>query len=388
MAWTTAATLPGSRPAYRERPGTAHIPPRTALVLSGGGLKGFAHIGVLRALEERAVKPTLYAGTSIGALIASARVAGMSPREMAERARRLRRRDLFRIDHWGMVLKRMRCPSLYLERPIRELCEEVAPVGTFNDLQTPLLVSTVEVERGRQVVWGLPGLRDVRVADAVYASCAIPGFLPPGRVGGLACVDGAAMDNLPALVASRGADAVIAVDVGSINFAHTTDGIPQGFAATYTRATQVTMQALQTRQLADWAGPPLLLIRPAVWRYESLNFPDVEELITAGYRAASAALDEVGDSLRGPGGVYPQRLVHVTVDRDKCVGCTACVAHAPRFLAMDASGKAYVKASPVAWSPTDEEIIDWCPTRAISVRLVEGRTSAPARVPRFHLVPA
>src|SRR3989442_7725079 len=128
MAWTTAATLPGSRQVYRARPPIPHIPERTSLVLSGGGLKGFAHIGVLRALDERGVKPTVLAGTSIGALIASARVAGMSPREMAERARGLRRRDLFRIDHWGMVLKRMRCPSLYLERPIRELCEEVAPV--------------------------------------------------------------------------------------------------------------------------------------------------------------------------------------------------------------------------------------------------------------------
>ena len=352
------------------------IPERTALVLSGGGLKGFAHIGVLRALEERGVKPTCYAGTSIGALIAAAQVAGMNSHDLAERARGLRRQDLFRIDRWGMVRKRMRCPSLYLEGPIRGLCGGIVPTGTFNDLRTPLLVSTVEVEHGRQVVWGLPGLRDVKVADAVYASCAIPGLLPPGRVGELVCVDGAAMDNLPAVVASRGADAVIAVDVGSTNFAHTTGGIPQGFAATYVRATQVTMSTLQTRQLADWAGPPLLLIRPAVCHHRSLDFPEVEELIAAGYKAASAAFDEIGDSLLGPGGVYPQRLVRVTVDREKCVGCTVCVTHAPRFLGMDASGKAYVRASPITWSPLDEEIVDQCPTRAIGVRPLHSFTAA------------
>ena len=370
---------PGPRrrdPSHSGRlPATPRIPQRTALVLGGGGLKGFAHIGVLRALDERGVKPTLYAGTSVGALIASARVAGMSPREMAERAGKLRKQDLFRVNHMGMVLKRMRCPSLYSERPLRTLCEEIAPAGTFSDLRTPLLVSTVEVARGRQVVWGLPGLRDVKVADAVYASCAFPGLFPPGRVGGVACVDGATMDNLPAVVASHEADAVIAVDLGHANSAPTTDGMPQGFAAIYARAAQVMMHTLQTKQLADWAGPPLLLIRPAVWRHESLSFPDVAELVTAGYRAASAALDEIGDALLGPGGVYPQRLVQVTVNRDKCVGCTACVAHAPRFLAMDRSGKAYVKASPIAWSHVDEEIIHQCPTRAISVRPLRRRTS-------------
>ena len=83
---------------------------RIALVLGGGGLKGFAHIGVIRALEERGIEPVLFAGTSIGALIAAAYAGGMSVIEMAERARTLRRRDLFRINHLGMIMERMRSP--------------------------------------------------------------------------------------------------------------------------------------------------------------------------------------------------------------------------------------------------------------------------------------
>ena len=90
------------------------IPPRVALVLGGGGLKGFAHIGVLRALEERGIRPTLIAGTSIGALIASAYVRGLTIAQMEVRALSLRKVDLFRIDHVGMVMKRMLAPSLYL----------------------------------------------------------------------------------------------------------------------------------------------------------------------------------------------------------------------------------------------------------------------------------
>jgi NTE family protein len=140
---------------------------RIALVLGGGGMKGFAHIGVLRALEEAGVRATCYAGTSIGALLAAAYVGGMSLDEMERRALSLRRRDLFRINHVGMLLERMRSPSIYLEEPLRALCMSAIPGVTFDELPVPLLVNTVDVERGTQVVWGLPGLRDVRVDDAV-----------------------------------------------------------------------------------------------------------------------------------------------------------------------------------------------------------------------------
>src|SRR5947208_2269290 len=114
---------------------------RIALVLGGGGMKGFAHIGVMKALEERGVVPTLYAGTSIGALLAAARVGGMSVDEQARRAESLKRRDLFRINHFGMLMERMRSPSIYLEEPLRELCQAVVPAGKFTDLEMTLHVN-------------------------------------------------------------------------------------------------------------------------------------------------------------------------------------------------------------------------------------------------------
>src|SRR5690348_10505490 len=98
---------------------------RIALVLGGGGMKGFAHIGVMKALEERDIHPTLYAGTSIGALLAAARIGGTTAEELGRRAETLRRRDLFRINHLGMLMERMRSPSIYLEEPLRALCNAV-----------------------------------------------------------------------------------------------------------------------------------------------------------------------------------------------------------------------------------------------------------------------
>src|SRR5690348_4206262 len=143
-AWS-ACTSTSSRPATGtgRRSRRSIMSRRIALVLGGGGLKGFAHIGVLRALEERGIVPDVLAGTSIGALIAAAYLGGASVADLATRAEALRRKDLFRLNHFGMLLDRMRSPSIYLEEPLRELVNASLPEGTFKDLPKRLLVNTV-----------------------------------------------------------------------------------------------------------------------------------------------------------------------------------------------------------------------------------------------------
>jgi NTE family protein len=113
-------------------------------------------------------------------MIAAAAASGQTSSRLLERASRFRRRDLFRINHLGMLMERMLSRSIYLEAPLRALCDELVMEGTFDDLKTPLLVTAVDIERGIPIVFGRPGLREVRVRDAVYASCALPGFFPPG----------------------------------------------------------------------------------------------------------------------------------------------------------------------------------------------------------------
>jgi NTE family protein len=360
--------------------------PRVAVVLGGGGLKGFAHIGALRAIEEMGIRPTLYAGTSIGALIASAHVGGLPLESMATRAAALKRRDIFRLNHVGMLLERMRAPSMYLEEPLRALCESNTPKCTFDALPTPLIVNTVDIERGTLVPWGAPGLRNVRVSDAVYASCALPGFFPPGAVADRVCVDGGTIDNMPASIAAAGMDAVIAVDVGNSDLTHAAGIGSQGFASIYMRAASVMMHKLQEMPLADWGGPPMLLIRPRVSHLSWFSFAHGEEMIRAGYEAATAALDQVGGALRTGRGVYPRRWTEIEVDEAKCIGCRTCAALAPRQMAMDASGKAYPIFPRVHWSPADGDFVHHCPTAAITARELEGaaagrRTSAPEREP-------
>ena len=354
------------------------FPDRTALVLGGGGLKGFAHIGVLRALRERGIVPSLFAGTSIGALIAAAHLSGMSLDEMARQAEELRKRDLFRLNHLGMLLERVRSPSLYLEAPLRALSARATNGRTFDELPAPLLISTVDVERGTRVVWGLPGLRDVPVSHAVYASCALPGFFPPGRVGGRLCIDGGTVDNLPAAVAAVGMDAVIAVDVGSAELGRAADILSQGFASIYMRAATTMMHALQEAPLASWSGPPMLLIRPRLGDRHWFSFSHTSEIIEAGYDAAIAALDQMGDALH-TGGIHPRQMITVAVDRGRCTGCGLCAALAPQMMAMDDAGKAVAVGSPAEWSPADGGFVHHCPTDAIHVESDAGRAPSIGR---------
>jgi NTE family protein len=337
---------------------------RISLVLGGGGMKGFAHIGVLQALSERGIRPSVYAGTSIGALLAAATAGGVGAHEMAERAISMRRRDLFRLDHVGMIKDRMNAQSIYLEEPLRGLVESVVPRGNFSEFKTPLFVNTVDLERATQVVWGPPGLQEVNIQDAVYASCALPGFFPPGKVGNRVCVDGGVVDNLPVQVAALWSDLVIAVDVGSSEMRPLKDVHSRGFANIYMRAASTMMHSLQQFPLQSWNGPPMILIRPrceADW----LSFANTEASIAEGRRAADAALTGFEAYLEQEGGIYPRRHVELEVARDRCIGCGLCAALAPNLMGLDSSGKAFTRTKVVEWSPADGDFVGACPTNAI-----------------------
>ncbi len=353
-------------------------------------MKGFAHIGVLRALRERGIRPAVYAGTSIGALIAAAAVSGMSADELAQRAESLRRRDLFRINHLGMLMERMRAPAIYLGEPLRTMVDEVAPPGTFERLRTPLLVNTVDLERAARVVWGTPGLRDVSVRDAVYASCALPGFFPPGEVGGRVCVDGGVIDNLPVAAASLGMDAVIAVDVGSSDV-HAAPRIgAQGFAAIYMRSATIMMHHLQEQPLTAWNGPPMLLVRPKVTSHW-LSFAHSEQNIREGYRATTKALEHIETYLAQRTGIYPRKRIRLHVVRESCVKCGLCVALAPESMTFDpADGTAVPHHETVEWSAADGDFVQQCPTGAIKAArldLVTPSSPQPAVHRDDRLVP-
>jgi NTE family protein len=215
------------------------------------------------------------------------------------------------------------------------------------------------------MVWGLPGHQDVYVDDAVYASCAIPAFFPPGRVDGRLCIDGGTIDNLPVSVAARDADAIIAVDVGNTHLHHDEGVTEGGFASISMRAASVMMHMLQSMQLAGWSGPPMILVRPRVAHLEWFRFADTEDIIAEGYRAGAEALKDLDRCLEAPGGIFPRQLKLLTVESGKCNGCGLCVAAAPSVMSLDLQGHAFPRTEIVDWSPADGEFVRHCPTGAL-----------------------
>ena len=341
--------------------------PQFTLVLGGGGLKGLSHVGAFRALEERGLAPDAVVGCSMGSLIAAAWAVGMPVDEMEDRALRVGRKDVFRVAHFDMAIKRMLSPAIYRREPLDELIFSIVGDVTFQDLPRRLVVNTVDLNTGQQVLWGLPGLDQARVADAVFASCALPGILPPRQILDRVCIDGAVLENLPiraALAVSRAP--IIAVDVGGARVERA--GVERkGFVATYSRGLEIVMQTLAAEHLHDWSEPPVVLVRPKVERVSMFAFNRTPFLIAEGYRALNEALDVLPPGFDAlPPGIHPQREVRVAVDPVKCVGCGACVARAPGVFAMGRQGLAHVLADRQWWSPLGDYLLTVCPTHAIT----------------------
>jgi NTE family protein len=340
---------------------------RFALVLGGGGLRGLATVGAMRALESRGLVPDEVIGSSIGALVAATWAAGFTIREMESIALSLRRRDVFAMARADMALKRMRSPSLYKAEPLEELVTGLLGDTTFRELPRKVIVGSVEINSGTQIFWGLPGLDHVRVADAVFASCALPGFFPPREIDGRYWVDGAVVDNLPVrLAASHGLDAIVAVDVGSVSVQRS-DTHQEGFAAVSARALEIVMRQTMEWHLGEWTGPPMLLVQPRVAHVPMFSFNHTPELLSEGHRATETALERGYDALRrATGGIFPRRQIQLRVLRERCIGCGACVALAPAGYFRMADGKAVAREEPCEWSPIDGGFIRHCPTCAIT----------------------
>jgi NTE family protein len=338
------------------------------LVLSGGGLKGLAHIGVLRALEERELVPSLVVGSSIGSLIGAAWAAGVPIRHMEARARLVRRKDIFQVARADVAFRRLLAPALYRREPLETLIDDLIGDLTFDDLKRRLLINTVDLHSGMQVMWGLPGLRATRVAEVVAASCALPGIFPPREINGRAYVDGAVVENLPVRMASLlGQGPILAVNVAATSVLRSQTET-QGFAATYIRGLEIVMQNQIESQLRDWKGPPLVLVQPRVAHISMFAFDKTDELIEAGHRATANTLDQLGTRLQGVArGMHPTRRLRVLVDESRCVGCGSCVIQAPQVFRLDPRGKAEVMTPVQTWSPIDGAYVLNCPTYAISV---------------------
>jgi NTE family protein len=276
-------------------------PARVILVLSGGGMKAMAQVGVLRALGEAGLEPAEVVATSAGALVGALWAGGMPYERIVETVCRITRNDLFVLNRTSLLLKGLGAGSVIKAEPVAAFLVRVMPENDFARLARPLRVTAVDLDSGELVVFGAGGGTDCTVAQAVYASMALPLYLPPAQIAGRQYADGGLRQVLPldaargAAVAGAGADLVVAVDVGPV-----AAGPPPWVArapallAAHDRAVSVLMADQRDRQLAAWRAdaslPALLLVRPAIDSYATFAFDRTVDFIEAGYRAAHAAI--------------------------------------------------------------------------------------------------
>lgn len=171
------------------------------LALGGGGVKGYAHIGVLRHLERCGIKIRAIAGTSAGGLFGAIYSAGFKYGEMDNVIQKLDQSKFYkRLPGDG--------PSLLGLGGVINLLEDLLGDMTFADLTIPMAMTAVDLETGQHVI-----LNEGRVVDAILATIALPGIFPPRQLNGRLLVDGGVVDPVPIGVAREMAPAVPVVAV-------------------------------------------------------------------------------------------------------------------------------------------------------------------------------
>lgn len=267
------------------------------LVLGGGGLKGLAHLGALRALGETGFTPAGVVGTSIGALVGACYSAGQPIEEMEREARAVGRTDIAQLPRRFLWAQAMRAPSLYRGEVLKSYFERILPPGGWESLSIRFQLNAVEIGTGRTEWFGIGARTDVSLVDAVYASAALPVFYPPCPLPGGLYVDGGAEDALPIRRAAElGATGIVAIDVGSGEVTDPQRVVAQGMLAIHQRVFSIMSGRRRRHTVAGWEEPPLLYIRPNLDAFGTLDFQRVPDSIDEGYRATQAALDSVNEA--------------------------------------------------------------------------------------------
>jgi NTE family protein len=292
-------------------PGAVSERPRIGLALGSGAARGWAHIGVLRALDKLGVKPDVVVGTSIGAVVGSCYCNG-SLDDLEGFARRLTRRKVF-----GLLDINFAGGGLFSGSKLTKLLETQFADKRIEDLSPAFVCVTTELLTGHEI-W----IRRGRLVGALRASYAIPGLFQPIHLNGRWLVDGAIVNPIPVSVCRAfGAEIVIAVNLSSDAFGRGTiihdhpgdevepkmpaeiasEKLARRLADTGERApglTSVVIEAFNIIQdriaRSRLAGdPPDILVGPKLGAIGHFEFHRAEEAIEIGYQSCMRSASDI-----------------------------------------------------------------------------------------------
>jgi len=261
-------------------------PARIAVVLGGGGSKGFAHIGVLKVLEAQKIPIHMIVGTSAGSLVGSLYASGKTAFELQGIAMKMEADNVIDYDWkiWNGGLIKGEKLEHFINLNIQNTPIEKLKISFY-------AVAT-NAATGEEVVFarGNTGM-------AVHASCSVPGVFQPFKIGNSTYMDGGVVSPVAVDVARRnGADIVIAVDIsGGIN----TD-VPDGIIDTMRKSLNIMYARIAEYQIKNAD----IVIRPNMKNIGSTDMNKFNEAIFEGEKAASAKMPEIQkiiDSLKQEG---------------------------------------------------------------------------------------
>lgn len=177
---------------------------KIGIALSGGGARGIAHLGVLKALEELKLKPNYISGTSAGSIVGALYSAGYSPDFILETilSHGIKNHIKFALNRFG----------LFSLEKLESLFLEYIPHNTFEALKLPLTVCAVDIVNG-EIVYFDKG----ELIKPIMASCSIPGIFAPVKFNNLTLIDGGVLNNLPIEPLNATCDFIIGVNVTPID---------------------------------------------------------------------------------------------------------------------------------------------------------------------------
>jgi NTE family protein len=305
LALTMVAPL-AAREAVKEEP-------KLVLVLSGGGARGIAHIGVIRVLEELHIVPDLIVGTSMGSIIGGLYAAGWSPDEMEKIVQAIDWEKIFtdRVDRNDRSFRRKQddWPILIQGRLYFEGLKPVVPSGVirgqrlelvlriiealspgetdFDRLPIPYRAVAADIATGEATVISRGSL-----ATAMRASMSIPGALPPVMIDGKELVDGGITANLPVGIAQGlGAQEIIAVDISSPLLEEDNEKF-ESFLSIYNHLNSLLTARNRDRDAERLAADDVLIV-PDLGDITFVSFDRAADAIVIGEEAARLQIDDL-----------------------------------------------------------------------------------------------
>lgn len=251
---------------------------KIGIVLSGGGAKGFGHLGILEALNERGIFPDIIAGTSAGAFAGALYADGHSPKEIL---------SFFKKKTFSEFAKFTFPQSGLLNTlPFHTFLENHLKARTYEDLQRPLYVATTDIERGKSKVFHSGNL-----IPTIVASCSIPIIFPPVEIDKCYYVDGGLFRNLPVTPIRSICEKIIAINVSPITYVEFKPALK--YVAERTFHYMSASNTFFDRDLTDY-----LIESDDLSNYTIFDLEHAKDIYQKGYEVAMAYIKQEEDGFR------------------------------------------------------------------------------------------